>query len=342
MTLYDGSELTRERINELWQKIKVYDENREHSIADPFYTADLAVITEAVRLLQHRLDIQSTKEEWLSSFSDDIKYGKADKEVLIFIANILFKNGKFSEEVRDLFGSGYCYYFAVMLKTAFKRGRIMVAAPYSHIVWEDDDGCTYDTDGICREWDYLVPVEELIGLGGFNHLPSSGALTSQEEFDKLRAKYSQPTFGYGINILKAAAAAPVKVSTYDESVDTKVRSILDMLWNNNWMRVDSHRFPIGMVKEISICGPFACGKSDTAAINIFILYDSSRYTKEKEERAVSAIEYVREKLMEQCSKDLIVTMAVSGDDDDDRLKFDYNYSMYLEWHEVLYPPKIED
>lgn len=73
----------------------------------------------------------------------------ADRAVAGFIANfLLHERPENTECVRALFQSGYCYYFAHMLRTAFNRGTVCWAAPFGHVVWLDDDGTPYDVEGL--------------------------------------------------------------------------------------------------------------------------------------------------------------------------------------------------
>ena len=81
------------------------------------------------------------------------------QEVLEFIDN--FKNHSgIPYEIERLFRSGYCYYFAYILKNAFNRGEVCWCAPLGHIVWMDTDGVPYDIEGInnseCLEY---IPIK---------------------------------------------------------------------------------------------------------------------------------------------------------------------------------------
>lgn len=69
------------------------------------------------------------------------------QEVLDFINN--FKNhSSVPYYIERLFRSGYCYYFAEILKSAFNRGELCWCAPLGHIIWMDIDGIPYDIEGI--------------------------------------------------------------------------------------------------------------------------------------------------------------------------------------------------
>lgn len=101
----------------------------------------------------------------------------ADASVLRFIGNFLFHGvpeiplETSCESVRSTFRAGYCYYFAIMLRAAFQRGRVCHAHPFSHIVWVDDNGVPYDVEGVYfGEADRFVPIECLDDIESFKHV----------------------------------------------------------------------------------------------------------------------------------------------------------------------------
>lgn len=119
-------------------------------------------------------------------------YPDADTQVLFFIADILFHSGGVNAEtIRYLFHSGYCYYFANMLKLAFNRGEVCWAAPYGHIVWKDDDGICYDIEGVTiSEAEYFIPISYIgEGVKDFLHVRDVSANTTQEEIDSYIEAY---------------------------------------------------------------------------------------------------------------------------------------------------------
>lgn len=89
-----------------------------------------------------------TEKDWIKKVKS--VHPKADEQVLQFVYD--FRTMQKSEAAEDAiytqFESGYCYYFAHMLKLAFKRGEVCWAAPYGHMVWVDDDGIPYDIFGV--------------------------------------------------------------------------------------------------------------------------------------------------------------------------------------------------
>ena len=117
---------------------------------------------------------------------------KGSEDVLNFIENFLGHNNDLSSEsyLKQQFAAGYCYYFAVILKTAFNRGKICWCAPYGHICWVDDDGTPYDVYGICTsEAEYFIPVSFLGDcLNDFLHTGKPHN-TSEEEISNIIKSY---------------------------------------------------------------------------------------------------------------------------------------------------------
>lgn len=103
------------------------------------------------------------KEKWIENFTTG-KFAQCDKNVITFIANVLFHTTH-PEIIEELFGNGYCYYFAKMLKDAFERGKICWHRNYGHIVWMDTDDTAYDIHGPFYDYndDDLLPAEQALG-----------------------------------------------------------------------------------------------------------------------------------------------------------------------------------
>lgn len=118
--------------------------------------------------------------------------GEADIKVLQFIAQfIAWHPDDCNDILHKQFASGYCFYFAHILKIAFGRGNIRLAAPYGHIVWVDDNGTAYDIDGVYVEHDVLIPVEVLgEGIEDFMHVPGKEGYCGPEELDRLVKEFS--------------------------------------------------------------------------------------------------------------------------------------------------------
>lgn len=103
------------------------------------------------------------KEEWIKAWTSG-KWESSNKDVIKFIADILYHNpNSDNEDIYNLFACGYCYYFAVMLKDAFKRGEILWHKGFGHIVWKDIDDIAYDIGGIFYDYGEgdLVSLDEL-------------------------------------------------------------------------------------------------------------------------------------------------------------------------------------
>lgn len=121
---------------------------------------------------------------------------KANPVVLRFIFEFLYHNCKNDEEVeatRLKFMSGYCYYFAIMLKVAFERGSICWAAPFGHIVWLDIDGIPYDIEGVSTsEAEYYIPISYIKeGLKDFKHIHGEEFNASEDYINKAILQYKK-------------------------------------------------------------------------------------------------------------------------------------------------------
>lgn len=101
----------------------------------------------------------------------------ADEKVLKFIYDFigLQRTSESAKVIYTQFESGYCYYFAVMLRTAFNRGTICWHHNCGHVVWKDDNNVAYDIGGVFYDYDDintdLLPVDESLGelLIDFKH-----------------------------------------------------------------------------------------------------------------------------------------------------------------------------
>ena len=130
-----------------------------------------------------------SKQEWIDWNLST--YKAADKDIIEFIANVLYHSGtEHSETIRRLYHCGYCYYFALMLKDAFNRGTICYAYYEGHIVWLDGTDASkdfaYDIDGVSKCWEYLIPIDKLgTGILDFKHIPHVQSEMTDTEIDKL-------------------------------------------------------------------------------------------------------------------------------------------------------------
>lgn len=125
--------------------------------------------------------------EWLQKIQR--VHPKADEEVLQFIYDFSVKQGydEAEEVLYQQFISGYCYYFACMLKAAFNRGEVCWAAPYGHIVWVDENDIPYDISGVNEsETDDYIP-EYMMGdtILDFKHIAGKVHNTSDQEIAKM-------------------------------------------------------------------------------------------------------------------------------------------------------------
>ena len=108
-----------------------------------------------------------TKSDWFSHQKKT--YPNASDDVLRFIQGFLFT--LYSDELpvdtgktvlQQQFTNGYCWHFANILKSTFQRGTINVMFPdANHIVWTDNDGLSYDINGVVNNTLILVPTNFL-------------------------------------------------------------------------------------------------------------------------------------------------------------------------------------
>lgn len=126
------------------------------------------------------------QEKWVKMNME--LYPKADKQVMEFIAKVIFNQGESNVGViQGLFTQGYCYYFANMMKLAFHRGIICYVYDIGHFVWVDN-GVAYDVEGVYElvESEYLIP-EDKIGdfIKDFMHVPGVYCMRGENEFTKI-------------------------------------------------------------------------------------------------------------------------------------------------------------
>ena len=272
------------------------------------------------RVIENFSYSKGTKHDWIDSFRVAMfDTGIADEEVMIFIANILFHNDEYNEQVRSLFRAGYCYHFANMLKDTFQRGRVCVAGPYSHVIWEDTNGCTYDIEGVSDDYEFLVPIEEVLGKGGFTHLPSSGIVTSKEEFERLKEKYTK------------IPLSPVKSLCSENDNRKKVietlRKIEDICNRNEQYLGVLHR----SVQDINVVGELALGKRNVRNLNLVIFLENI-YNMNAQETMRNMFGELR-KSLDELNCDLFITFT---DDERYRRCGFPDVAKYEEWHHQIY------
>lgn len=129
------------------------------------------------------------KEEWIAEQLQN--HPKANQAILQFIADFKFRCGFQGEQViSKTFRSGYCYYFAHMLKHAFNRGIVCYAYYEGHFVWldgdDEDDDIAYDVNGVNKDWEHLIP-EDLLGDGilDFKHIKGQQSNMDDQQIIKL-------------------------------------------------------------------------------------------------------------------------------------------------------------
>lgn len=148
---------------------------------------------EFIRLLQADCyDIITAKILFAKYLTDILYYQikrKPDENVLNFIDKFALSKGAdaYNNIIQPLFRSGYCYYFAIMLKDAFNdEGELCLCCPYGHIVWMYK-GVPYDIEGVYNgEAELFIPLRFLstVDIMSFKHV-----LTDEELGGELDAEY---------------------------------------------------------------------------------------------------------------------------------------------------------
>lgn len=107
------------------------------------------------------------------------------KDVVKFIADVRYYFGYAEQDVlRRFFRKGYCYYFAVILKTAFGDGEVVCLPDKGHFVYRLD-GVMYDIEGVYENEDGLKIVsEDELGDEIFEYLHRDLGETYVEDEDK--------------------------------------------------------------------------------------------------------------------------------------------------------------
>lgn len=115
------------------------------------------------------------------------KCAEHDPKIIQFIADIVYDPRNLDSSLWNFFRAGYCYYFAVMLQTAFGGGTICHAEPLGHIVWVDANGCAYDIEGAylpeehdCRKLTDIAFLGDLIY--DFLHVPGKEFRSCYRDF----------------------------------------------------------------------------------------------------------------------------------------------------------------
>lgn len=90
-------------------------------------------------------------------------------QVNTFIARFQhYHAGRFDSDVlydvlNAQFCRGYCWHFATILQSVFKRGVICQAWPFAHIVWQDTDGLVWDFNGLYDgEAEFFIPFDWIV------------------------------------------------------------------------------------------------------------------------------------------------------------------------------------
>lgn len=125
---------------------------------------------------------------------------KGSGQVIGFINDFLGYHGdaEAAKTLQELFRTGYCYHFALMLKGLFVRGQVVWLAPYEQIGWQDDDGVVYTVGGVYQDDGEPIPVSWLgDAIKDFSHISGEHFGASSEYIQEIIRKYhahsDQPT-----------------------------------------------------------------------------------------------------------------------------------------------------
>ena len=124
--------------------------------------------------------------------SQQIINHKARYDVLAFIGRFRATAAPDPDNaIVRVFTCGYCLYFAHMLQFAMSRGHVVLAAPFNHIVWIDDDGIAYDINGIQTDFLFPIPIGALSdGIHDFMHVHAKIGALCKEDYIRLYQEYA--------------------------------------------------------------------------------------------------------------------------------------------------------
>lgn len=125
-------------------------------------------------------------EHWINKFFEHQVLGIYNETYGIDKSDI-------AEGIHSHYRSGYCYFFAHMLKAAFNRGQVCWAVPTSHVCFMDEDGIVYDCDGKYSGEAYDMIPEKYCGniLEGYKHLPGYNHFVTREEIIEVVSNYAK-------------------------------------------------------------------------------------------------------------------------------------------------------
>jgi hypothetical protein len=128
-------------------------------------------------------DPQSEPEIFINEF---VKHGREN-------------NADAMAEFAKQYSAGYCWHFAHMLQSVFRRGEVCWAAPFGHMIWLDSDNTAYDIEGkFQREARYLIPeyylsnfITEFMHIRGMND--PIGKPSTREDLIQIMKTYCKTT-----------------------------------------------------------------------------------------------------------------------------------------------------
>lgn len=143
------------------------------------------------------MNITEAKENFIKE--NKLRNKHANQIVLAFIADFALSSGNEKEMharqavLHQTFRHGYCYYFAHMLKMAFGRGEVCLAASEDHFVWKDEKGVKYDIDGVYTGDSTLFIPESYLGntVNAFMHVNGVYVDTTDQEICRIIEDYKE-------------------------------------------------------------------------------------------------------------------------------------------------------
>lgn len=111
----------------------------------------------------------------MHALTDQKRFPGVREDAIQFIADMLWHSGnEGTEPIYNLFGNGYCYHFAVILRDIF-GGQVVWHKNVSHILWYDGVKWCYDIGGVFEDISpsEMVPIDQMNNedLELFRHKP---------------------------------------------------------------------------------------------------------------------------------------------------------------------------
>lgn len=138
------------------------------------------------------INVKEYVAQFLDGYARSIAAEGVRADVLKFIAEwqASIGDGNSIYKMVSVYVGDYCYYFASMLQQAFNRGKIVLAAPTAHIIWEDDNGVGYDANGTFTDYQFAIDIENIPDVDRFKQGASTPVGLDDDELKELLVKYA--------------------------------------------------------------------------------------------------------------------------------------------------------